>query len=307
MCSGSCTTRADCGQDQVCSAAGSCCPPPSRCRSPDDCPASQPECNGASGQCFGGSGCFQDADCETEAACTGGRCFCDIQGAPPGTCRQRPDECQADADCFVNGAFAAKFCTVANPPKRCADAPSCARDADCASFGLVCDTMAGSPSMGFCQNGQACTAGGGECPQGRICQNNVCVAQTCVNTPSLCGANETCDPVTAMCVPNNTGTCTQDSECQAGYYCDTSSSTCRVGCRDNSECPGGICNASHQCEFPMGQFCGPCATDTDCPGGGRCVDVLGTGGKCYEQCSSLLMQPCSDPNDACIFGNCSCL
>ncbi|MCB9648561.1 MAG: hypothetical protein H6730_18460 [Deltaproteobacteria bacterium] len=306
-CSGTCADRSECGQDEVCSADGECCPPPSRCRSPNDCPASQPECNGATGQCFGGAGCFQDADCEQETACTGGRCFCDIQGAPPGTCRQRPDECQTDADCFDNGTFIQKFCTVANPPKRCADAPSCSTDNDCSSYGLVCDTAAGSPSMGYCQNGLPCTVGGNECPVGQTCVNNVCVGENCLNKPSLCTANETCDPVTAMCVPNNTGTCTQDTDCQAGYYCNTSSSTCQVGCRDNTECPGGVCNAAHQCEYPMGQFCGPCTTDADCPGGARCVNNPFTGNTCYEQCSTILMQPCSDPNASCIFGNCSCL
>jgi len=305
-CSGTCATRDECAVDQVCSAGGECCPPPARCLSPNDCPASTPECNGATGQCFGGSGCFQDGDCESESACTGGRCFCDIQGAPPGVCRQRPDECQTDMDCFDNGAFVNKFCTIANPPRRCVDAPTCVSDADCVANGLVCDTQAGSPSMGYCQNGMPCPMGT-ECGAGQVCQAGVCVGENCQNNPALCGANETCDPVTLMCVPNQGGTCTQDTDCQAGYYCNTSSSTCQVGCRDNTECPGGVCNASNQCEYPTGQFCGPCMVDTDCPAGARCVDNPFTGKICYEQCSSLLMQPCSDPNDSCILGNCSCL
>lgn len=305
-CSGSCTTRDECASDQVCSMGGECCPPPSRCRSPADCPASEPECNGATGQCFGGGGCFTDADCETDPACTGGRCTCEIGMAPPGVCRQRQAECASDMDCWEMGAFAGKFCTINNPPARCVDAPTCTSDANCAAEGLICDLDAASPSNGYCQNGIPCP-NGTECPMGQVCDAGRCIAENCANNPALCGPNETCDPVSLMCVPQSGGSCTQDTDCQAGYYCNTSSSTCEVGCRDNSECPGGICNAQNQCEYPTGQFCGPCMSDADCPAGGRCVDNPFTGPTCYEQCSSLLMQPCSDPNDSCIFGNCSCL
>ncbi len=305
-CSGTCTDRDGCAVDQVCSAGGECCPPPNRCRSPNDCPASAPMCNGATGQCFGGSGCFQDGDCEMESACTGGRCFCDIVGAPPGVCRQRPDECQGDMDCWDMGAFVNKFCTTATPPKRCIDAPTCAGDADCISFGLVCDNQPGSPSMGYCQNGMPCPMGN-ECVSGQVCQAGVCVGENCQNTPSLCSGTDTCDPVTLMCVPATGGSCTLDSECQAGYYCNTSASTCEVGCRDNTECTGGICNASHMCEYPSGQFCGPCMTDMDCAAGATCYDSPITGKSCRESCSNLLMQPCSDPSKTCFFGKCSCL
>lgn len=305
-CNGTCSTRNECAVDEVCR-MGECCPPPDRCRSPQDCPAATPECNGQTGQCFGGSGCFQDADCESEAACTGGRCFCDIQGAPPGTCRQRPDECQSDMDCFdMGGNFVGKFCTINTPPKRCIDAPTCASDADCASEGLVCDLEMGSPSNGYCQNGTPCPMGN-ECQGGQVCVNGVCVAENCQNNPGLCGPNETCDPVTLTCVPAMGGSCTMDTDCQAGYYCNLATSTCEIGCRDDTECPGGVCNAQNMCEYPMGGFCGPCMQDSDCPAGARCVDNPFTGPTCYEQCSTLLMQPCSDASASCILGNCSCL
>src|SRR5688500_571095 len=97
-CSGSCTDRSECGTDDVCK-NNTCCPPPSRCFSPADCPVSQPECNGATGECFGGDGCFDDDDCDGKPGCTAGACRCDIQTAPPGTCRVREDECQNDVDC----------------------------------------------------------------------------------------------------------------------------------------------------------------------------------------------------------------
>ncbi len=305
-CMGSCPDRNQCGMDEVCKDGG-CCPPPSRCRGPEDCPTSAPDCNGATGQCFGGTGCFNDRECETEPGCAAGACFCDIQGTPPGRCTVRPDECQTDPDCFENGVFAQKFCTIANPPKRCAAAPACTSDAECAASGLVCDMTAGSPSMGYCQNGTPCTPNGNECSNGAVCDQGICRPPNCGNTPSLCQADEVCDPVTLMCVPMQGGTCTTNSECNAGYFCNTSTSMCEVGCRDNTECMGGICNAQNMCEFPMGQFCGPCMVDTDCPANGRCVDNPFTGKTCYESCSTVLMQPCSDPADSCIFGNCSCL
>lgn len=305
-CSGSCTDRTQCSDEQVCR-MGECCPPPNRCTSPTDCPMSTPECNGATGQCFGGDGCFDDTECETRPGCSVGACFCQIgAGGPPGVCRVRANECNTDMDCWENGAYAGKFCTLQNPPRRCVNAPGCTRDADCAAAGLVCDTTAGSPSQNKCVNGQTCSTAA-NCGAGQACVNNVCVAQNCQNTPSLCAANETCDPVMLTCVPNQGGMCTTDTNCQAGYWCNAG--TCQVGCRDNSECPGGVCNAAHMCEFAQGGVCGTCVTDNDCPAGARCVDnpFLGMS-KCYEQCSGILNIPCTiNPAASCIFGNCSCL
>lgn len=303
-CSGSCTDRAMCARDQVCR-GGECCTPPARCTSPQDCPVAQPECNGATGRCFGGDGCNIDADCSAQMGCQAGACFCEIQGAPPGICRVRPDECNSDADCKENGVYVGKFCTLTSPPKRCLNAPSCNTDAECAQSSLICDLTQGSPSRNKCVNGTLCP-NRNECnPTTQACISGVCVQKNCINTPSECASNETCDPSSGRCVASSGGPCSQDSNCAADHWCNTSvnQGACQLGCRDNGGCPGGVCNAQHQCEGPSGGICGPCASDTDCPAGTNCIEALGA---CYEPCSTVAMQACSNPMAQCIFGNCSC-
>ena len=289
-CTGTCADRSECGTDNVCK-NNMCCPPPARCFSPADCPTSSPECNGATGECFGGNGCFGDTDCNDEPGCSGGACTCDIPQTPPGTCRVRQDECQSDADCLNNGVYNMRFCTIATPPKRCLPAPACTSDAQCQNDGLVCDLDQASPSNGYCVNGRACTPGGAECNAAtQACVNNVCVAKNCINTPALCQAGQTCDPGTGQCISSS---CTMDTDCSAGFWCNTSlsPSMCEVGCRDNSECMGGVCNASHRCEGTMNGLCGACTDDTMCPAGARCVDLTGL---CHETCSMITGQMCTD-------------
>ncbi|MEQ9499645.1 MAG: hypothetical protein RIT81_22350 [Deltaproteobacteria bacterium] len=306
-CMSSCTDRSMCNPDQVCDAAmGQCCDPPRRCRSPADCPTSQPECNGANGSCFGGDGCFDDNECEQQPGCAGGLCECEIVGGGSGTCVMRGAECANDMDCFDNGTYDGKYCTLAMPPPRCIEAPMCTDSVACSRLGLVCDMTQGSPSFGRCKNGDPCPMGN-ECGANQVCANGVCVGENCSNNPALCGQNEMCDGVSLTCVPVQGGTCTVDTDCQAGYYCETSISECRVGCRDNSECGSGICNAMHQCEQPAGGLCGACATDADCPAGASCKDITGQM-KCYEDCNTFTGQDCMiDPSATCFITVCSCL
>ena len=304
-CAGSCGGRSDCRDDQICR-EGQCCAPPSRCRASEDCPAGAPECNGATGQCFGGDGCFSDVECAEKPGCSAGQCMCDVAGGAPGSCVLRPDACETDADCWESGRFAQKVCLTESAPRRCADAPACGADATCRASGLVCDLDAGSPSFGFCQNGTPCPAGAADCTGDMVCDAGVCRAPNCLNTPSRCTSAEICDPATLICTPRQGGGCATDDDCQAGFYCNALVGMCEVGCRDSAECAPGICNAQHECEFPAGQFCGPCSNDADCPGNGRCVD-LGIGRVCVELCSELFNIPCSDPTQECLLTFCNCL
>ncbi len=306
-CSDPCADRAACAPDRVCR-NGTCCPPPSRCASPEDCPESSPECNGATGQCFGGSGCFQDDDCETEPGCAGDGCFCDIQGAPPGTCRVRPNACDDDMDCWDNGSFARRYCALSAQPRRCLAAPPCTRDLDCANLGLICDLTPGSPSEGFCQNGRACT-GPSDCEPAQVCVGGRCAGANCVNQPSLCAAGETCDPSTGQCVPAQSSGCTRNEDCPQGQFCNVQVNppACQPGCRSNADCPpNGRCNAMNQCEFPSNSICGPCTTDSDCPGGTQCqgIDSLGLT-FCLQPCL-LNLTRCSLPGATCALLYCTC-
>lgn len=304
-CSGSCGGRADCAPDRVCR-NGTCCAPPTRCASDDDCPESQPQCNGATGQCFGGAGCFQDSDCDGQPGCAADACICEIRGAPPGTCRLRPDECQNDQDCFEDGVYVRRYCALNAQPRRCLDSVSCRSDLECANFGLVCDLQMGSPSFGYCINGRPCP-NGTECdPSSQLCVNGVCVGANCINQPSRCAPTEMCDTATGQCVPVQSGACTRDTDCPQGQYCNLaiSPSRCENGCRSNADCPGGVCNVMHQCEYPSNAICGPCSRNSDCPPGTQCIDIAGSA-LCREPC--LTSQSCSDPNRQCLLFFCSCL
>lgn len=305
VCEGSCADRSACAEDQVC-LDGQCCAPPRRCRSVEDCPRSTPECNGATGQCFGGDGCFSDPECKEQTGCAGGQCQCDLAQGAPGSCRLRPDECAADSDCWQGGAFAQKVCVTQRSPRLCADAPTCGSDADCRAEGWVCDLESASPSFGFCQNGTPCTPDGAECVGDAVCDNGVCRPPNCLNTPSLCAADEICDTLTGSCMPRQGGACAVDGDCAAGFYCNATVGICEVGCRENSECDPGICNALHQCEYPVGQFCGPCTINADCPASSDCVDVPLVGQICLEQCLPFINIGCSDPTQECVLAYCNC-
>jgi hypothetical protein len=302
----SCATRDDCPNDTVCTMSA-CVPPPARCMTPDDCPKNRPSCDGLNGVCFGGSSCLSDMDCANNPTCGNGACMCMMPGpGQPGTCVARPDECQSDADCLVNGTYNGRYCTVTLSPKRCLMAPTCTTDAQCAASALVCDTTMGSMSFDHCKNGTPCPTGT-ECTSAQICVNDLCVSKDCNNTPMLCAPSQMCE-ANGMCVDTMGSSCTSDAMCVAGQYCNTSVGACQTGCRDNSECMGGICNAAHTCQAPAGMFCGPCSTNADCPAGSNCTMNLFTGQNlCYETCSMTGGSSCSRSSAQCLFGVCTCV
>lgn len=310
-CSGTCTDRTTCPSDQSCT-NGRCCTPPARCFTTADCPSIRPECNTTTGECFGGGGCSSDPECETRPGCSGSACTCDRSAGTPGVCRVRMNECVSDADCRLNGVYVHKFCTLQSPPFRCLMAPTCTTDAQCTSMGLICDRTVGSPSMGDCVNGRPCPTGT-ECnPATEACVSRVCVRRNCINTPSMCMPTERCDGATGMCIPMQTGACTTDAHCPSTpqeYYCDTSRSpsVCTLGCRNSTSCPGGVCDAQHRCQSPMGGVCGPCTQDADCPRGTRCL--VGFDDKCHETCNPFGsgMMCGMRPGSMCILVTCSCL
>ena len=307
-CSGTCTDRTMCGTEQVCRGT-MCCPPPARCTSPVDCPVGKPECNGANGLCFGGDSCMNDNECESRAGCGGGACFCDQPAAgQPGTCKSRPNECDDDNGCRdAMGMYVDKYCAQLAVPRRCLAAPTCQDDVDCALQGLLCDTSSASDSKDHCVSGARCPMGT-ECTPTQLCEGGACVGRNCINTPTMCTGNDSCNIQTGRCENVQTTSCMMDTDCNPGFYCNLSANVCLAGCRDSSDCSMGICNASHMCEQGSGMLCGACTTDADCPGGTTCYESPLTMAKtCRESCNVFTMQDCViDPSATCVFTRCAC-
>jgi hypothetical protein len=207
-----------------------------------------------------------------------------------GTCNDR-SECGPDLVCS-----AGECCP---PPESCSSSEDC--------------PMARPECNGFtekCFGGDECF-GDSECdPATPSCIDGVCTTNDCLQIPGLCQGSEVCDPETGRCVPNPLVPCPNgDTDCQSGYYCDVTldPDECRLGCRGDGDCLGGLCNASHQCEggTPAG-LCEPCNTDADCPAGTTCSEGL-PGKLCYESCNAYLGELCVlDPSAQCVLIICSC-
>ncbi len=169
----------------------------------------------------------------------------------------------------------------------------CTGNADCADDpgGPVCD-----PASGTCV---ACTADDDPCTAGNYCNDadHTCVPG-CANDDD-CEGDLTCNVATHGCEG-----CTMDSECAAGFVCDTGA--CVPGCNDQQACPNGLACCSNECiDIAVDvAHCGgcdsPCAPDhatADCSGG---VCGVGSCDNGYEDCNGAA-------NDGCeVSGACAC-
>lgn len=107
----------------------------------------------------------------------------------------------------------------------------------------------------------------------------------CIATPEMCGdgacaENQQCfnlnlgETPTPACIKS----CTEDSECRAGYVCD-SDNTCWPGCDEAHPCPSPLaCSSSGLCETPYT----PPACSTENPSGFCEGTSLCVGGTCME-------------------------
>jgi len=123
------------------------------------------------------------------------------------------------------------------------------------------------------------TGGGSATPGGFECQSNTDCAAGC-----YC-ANGTCEEA---------GFCTQDSDCGAGYVCDTMRSSCEPG--NPPPPPPTTCDFDNQCQ--MGQYCAPdhtCQSTCTCTNDQQAVD--NGYGWCDETRNTCL--PGQDPAGTC--------
>lgn len=139
----------------------------------------------------------------------------------------------------INTYRGACTCTVEEDPK-------CETNSDCKS-GEVCNTTTGQcgPIISTNQNGTCSTTSEASCvgsKPGAICNfEGEGSSGSCVVTSGLAAQS----PVCGCQIPES---CSEDTNCAAGKYCDKDAGLCEVGCRADSECGDGkTCNAEHKC------------------------------------------------------------
>lgn len=142
-----------------------------------------------------------------------------------------------------------------------------------------------------------------DCAAGCYCANGVCEEAGFCGPNNKCPDGFHCDSQRSSCEPDG---CTMDSDCQAGEYCDASTSTCTSSCTCTTDAEAqaagwGYCDeARGTCEpVPAGGSCGGTVTCnqimTQCPDGQ--VALIKDGcwtGTCGDIASCDLTPACGD-------------
>jgi hypothetical protein len=159
---------------------------------------------------------------------------------------------------------------------------SCITKADCA-VGLTClRYKLAHACRTLCAADADCPAGGYKCNEGFTCGTNTATAgkyctKSCSDPSTVAGSagcgqgfrcNFYCDATTHMSTPPScdfeagalkSGTCTDDEDCAAGYYClsaslDGGTKVCTQGCRTNADCATGTCSGTLYCDTTPTQY-----------------------------------------------------
>lgn len=253
---GSCTSAADCADNEQCDPSGQCVPLVCADGSPnypdcgcDNCPPGQ-LCNSDSGQCIPperdtldleDQSCTSTADCEDNQVCQDGTCVPDDED----------QSCTSTADCNEGQICQNGTCVPDGGRESCNTNNDCGPDKICQNGRCFCDCQ-GSPISCSEQCAGVCLEESVSCP---------------------CQGNGECTPP-QKCVTSTSGQNVCSDDDGEGVCPDGS----RVACDQN--CPGGskpancrACNADSDCE--ANQICnrGACITEdpalsTDGAGGG---------------------------------------
>jgi outer membrane exchange protein TraA len=278
-------TCVGCLDDRVCP-NGQVCDKPNftcvECLRDEDCPPDEvcvgtikqcKECKQNS-DCERGKSCqdFQCVTCSTNESCAGNSCNC----CPSGTqCAARtPGGLISCVECAANIPCAdGKQCDLNTG--RCVDTlPECNTSDKCGPQCVKCPS-----ERPFCLDGEVCVACRNdlECSNGQFCISGECASCT---TDRHCGPRcEACGKDKPFCLTNDTVAgstcvaCRNDSDCPGGQ-CDASTFTCvnTTGCEENCTESGKVCNNG---------VCVQCFADAHCPCGGTC-DV--STGLCTTSC-----------------------
>lgn len=175
---------------------------------------------------YGGVVCTTDTDCNAGDACD-----------PAGICRgANGTDCEFQSQCLSGN------CANTRNASTCSPCPTC-QELD------TNGTCVASAEGSFC-GALYCSAG----MQDRLTCDG---AGLCHRANVPCAGGFGCAPTYGECATS----CTRNSQCQAGYYCDVNSSTClaelNLGdpCTDNSQCQSQRCASTL-----TGSFCSTCPT-----------------------------------------------
>lgn len=222
------------------------------------------------GDCAVGSYCLEATDmCTVSTTCTS-----DAQCSPSQNCDYRdtcvpdvPDACRGDGDCTGGTVCVEGFC-------RATGIEVCQFDLECAS-GLCVDSACtfSCTSATQCGSGQVCTGGRcvtdatqctttSDCSGSKHCVDGRCLADctsaSCSDAQDTCGDDHFCRPHWQQ-----SGFCTNSSQCAAGSVCDIAAGICRIACTAASPlvtgysggaCGGSFANADCACQSADAQF-----------------------------------------------------
>ncbi|MEZ4268904.1 MAG: hypothetical protein R3F39_21315 [Myxococcota bacterium] len=244
------------------------------------------ECNGlavsdgASTTCHATNGLGR---CPGQRTCLeAGLSDCDAPAAVAETCNNLDDNCDGTTDNPVG----AQCCD--DNDDNCDDNNACTADTCEGAAGCKHANVDGKSGV-ICYTGEEVTRGVGACSDGVVgCSQGTsigCVDQVQPSAEMCNGQDDDCDGETdegtnALCFPYMCGatacatTCSQASDCFAGYYCDLTdannngnSAECVLRqasgskCSVDTQCLGGTCSNGYCCASKTGLCCG---ADSDC-------------------------------------------
>jgi len=229
--------------------------------------------------------CNTGDDCPDGMNCQGGVC------APADTC-QCNYECDKSKNEVCNKAT--HLCETGSLPANCTDDCGCYSGEQCVAAQCVPvggDEEPDCVTDGDCEDGEVCEDG--HCVP-ELCQNRedcadlgckVCVDGECVNPPPTCQGDKDCCVNFrcnfGTCVPENTGDCMSDADCQDPEFPRCVNNECVQECITDIDCPledqvcinnhcetvgctPQTCEVGQWCDIATGDCLPGCDSNTDC-------------------------------------------